>query len=617
MRYAEIILPIPLKGTFTYEIPESLRSSVEVGFRVLVQFGPKKVFTGIVFSLHNDPPVGYKSKELLDVIGSSPALNPIQFSFYSWISSYYMCEIGEVVDAAIPSGLKISSESYISIDPDVETDNLDLSDREFQLLEVLKAGERRIDEVAEALELKSIYTHVKSLSEKKAVNLFEKLKDRYTPKKEKRIRLAEAFVSDSALEELSAELEKRSSQLEVILHYLDKINLLETPKSNETGMAISDLVKAGYSRSSIRTLVKNGILIEWEQEISRLKLSGLFDPIKPNLSPVQAVAKSEILAHFEKLDTVLLHGITGSGKTEIYISLIQDVLENGGQVLYLLPEIALTTQIIQRLSRYFGDSFGVYHSKYSENERVEVWNKVLKGELNFVVGVRSAVFLPFSDLSLIVVDEEHEASYKQYEPNPRYHARDTALYMGSLFHAKTLLGSATPAVETYRNALDGKFGLVTLNTRFGESRLPVIELIDVTRARKQKKIRGNYTTALLDAIQATVESEDQVILFQNRRGYSPILKCQDCGFVVHCPHCDVSLTYHNFQNQLICHYCGHKAVMLQECPQCLSTNLQTVGFGTEKLEEELELLLPEVRIKRMDLDSTRSKLQLSADHRRL
>ncbi len=607
MKFAEIILPIPLKGTFTYQVPEALAGHVEVGYRVLAQFGPKKVFTGVVQGIHENPPKGYIAKELLDVLDTRPIVHPIQFEFYEWLASYYMCEIGEVLDAAIPSGMKISSDSYISIDPDVILEQLDLTDREHKLLEMLRDGEKRIDEVADALQLKSIYSHVKSLSVKKAVNLFEKVKDRYTPKTEKRVRLSQEFTTDHYLDILMVDLEKRKAQQEAVLFYLNQTNLLESPKVNETGLPIRELVSAGISRSGIKTLVKNGVFIEWEQSVPRLKIDPDFEKVAPRLSPDQDAARNSILEQFEKHDTVLLKGITGSGKTEIYISLIQAVLENGGQVLYLLPEIALTTQIIQRLATYFGGSFGVYHSKFSENERVEVWNKVLNEELKFVVGVRSAVFLPFSDLSLIVIDEEHETSYKQNERSPRYHARDSAIYLATLFHAKTLLGSATPAIETYKNALDGKFGLVKLESRYGLAQLPEIQLVDITRERKQKKIRGNYTSALLDEIVKTLEQEDQVILFQNRRGYSPILKCQDCGFVVHCPNCDVSLTYHNYQNQLICHYCGHKSSLITECLQCLSHNLQTVGFGTEKLEEELEILLPEARIKRMDLDSTRSK----------
>lgn len=607
MRFAEIILPLPLKGTFTYRVPDELADQLRIGTRVLAQFGPKKVFTGTVAKLHDQTPTAYEAKELLDVIDQEPVFHPIQLVYYAWISTYYMCELGEVVDAALPAGLKISSESYLALDPSIEFEGMPLSDREWQLVELLRTGDAKVDDLAKSLGLKSIYTQIKSLASKKAIQLFEQVKDRYTPKTERRLRLHPDYVESATLEVLINELEKRPQQQEVLLAYLKLTHLLENKKANDQGLALAELKEDGVSLSSVKTLVKNGILVEWDQVIARIPTLDQAPLKKPVLTPAQQAAKNEIIAQFQEKETVLLKGVTGSGKTEIYVSLIQDALANGGQVLYLLPEIALTTQIIKRLSRFFGNSFGVYHSKYSENERVEVWQKVLRNEIRLVVGVRSAVFLPFSDLSLVIVDEEHESSYKQYDPSPRYHARDVAIYLASLSHAKTLLGSATPAIETYKNALDGKYGLVRLDERYGEAQLPDIVMADVVRERKQKKLRGNFTSLLLDEIQKALDNKEQVILFQNRRGYAPFMQCQHCGHIPKCPNCDVSLTYHIHQNILICHYCGHKRALPGTCPECESHEIQTVGFGTEKLEEELEILMPGTRIQRMDLDSTRSK----------
>ncbi len=464
-----------------------------------------------------------------------------------------------------------------------------------------------LDELAKLLEIKSAHHHIKSLSEKHAIHLFEQIKDKYTPKTERRVRLQSAHNSPTGVQQLFEVLEKKAKQADLLLSYLRLTNLMENFDSNKVGVSRKAILDDGNSDSSLKTLIKNEVFEEWNENVSRIPFSATNESDIPVLSADQALAKKEILETFQSKDTVLLKGITGSGKTEVYISLIEDIIQNEGHALYLLPEIALTTQIIKRLRKAFGDTFGVYHSKYSENERVEVWNKVLNGEYKFVVGVRSAIFLPFPELSLIIVDEEHESSYKQYEPAPRYHARDTALYLGAVFHAKTLLGTATPAIETYKNALDGKYGLVRMDKRFGDVQMPDILFADMSREKKKKMLKGNFSSQLVDEITKTLEENKQVILFQNRRGYAPFLQCDQCGFSAKCPNCDVSLTYHIYQNVLVCHYCGHKKSMITECPQCSSHELKTMSFGTEKLEEELEILIPNARIQRMDLDSTRSK----------
>ncbi len=607
MIFAEVILPLPLKGTFTYSLPPFINHQPAPGCRVIVPFGKRKVYTGIIHYLHQKAPQEYQPKEILDIIDVNPVFTTLQLDFFQWISNYYMSTLGEVVNAALPSGLKISSESYISLNPDIDLYELELTEKEQLILNNLQSADMTMDELAKLLEIKSVHHHIKNLSEKNAIHLFEQIKDKYTPKTESRIKLNPEFNNESQIESLFDQLEKKPKQTDVLLAYLKRTHLLENPHANNRGVTKKEILNDDISESSLKSLVKNGILIEWKQNVSRIPFDDAAVSDIPILSAEQSRAKSEILSLFEKKDTVLLKGITGSGKTEVYISLIEDVINNGGNALYLLPEIALTTQIIKRLRKAFGDTFGVYHSRYSENERVEVWQKVLNGEFKFVVGVRSAVFLPFSELSLVIIDEEHETSYKQYDPAPRYHARDTAIYLASLFHAKTLLGSATPAIESYNNALEGKYGLVTMNQRYGDVSLPEIVFADLGKERKKRTLKGNFTSLLLTEIVNALDQNNQVILFQNRRGYAPYLECDSCGYLAKCPNCDVSLTYHIYQNVLSCHYCGHKKSMITECPQCNSHDLRTQSFGTERLEEELEILIPNARIQRMDLDSTRSK----------
>lgn len=573
----------------------------------MVQFGKRKIYTGIIHSLHDNAPRDYQPKEILDLVDSQPIVTANQLRFFEWLGKYYMCTLGEVVNAALPAGLKISSESILSINPEINLDDLDLTEKEQSLINHLVSGDLKMNEVNTILGIKSPYAHVKNLKEKNAIQVYEMVKDKYSPKKETRISLAESWCKEEGLDALSAELEPKAKQLAVLMAYLQLVPVHESPSLNQNGISKKELIEAGASPSSLKTLTKNGVFVEWEKIVSRLDFINSQSSYTVSLSPAQQAAREAILSQFQSKSTVLLKGITGSGKTEIYISLIEDILENGGQVLYLLPEIALTTQIIKRLAKVFGSQFGVFHSKYSDNERVEVWQKVQKGECNFVVGVRSSIFLPFEDLSLIIVDEEHENSFKQYEPAPRYHARDAAIYLASIFHCKTLLATATPSLETYQNALDGKYGLVRLDERFSNVPVPKVEMANLVTERKQRKIKGNFSSVLLKAIQDTLEKNKQVILFQNRRGYAPYLTCHNCGHIPKCPNCDVSLTFHIHQNLLICHYCGHKSEMLSSCVQCNSQELRTMGFGTEKIEEELQILLPEAHIRRMDLDTTRSK----------
>ena len=603
--YASVILPVPLPKTFAYHVPEDM--TVQIGSRVIVQFGPKKIYTGLVANLTDTAPSDGNFKEILEVLDADPIIDPIQIQFFHWMAKYYMCTLGEVTNAAIPAGLKLSSESFIHLNPDSEWLETDFTEREENLLNRLADGEISLKEAGDILNLKHPQAVVKSLADRRVVHLFEKVKDKYQPKFMRRVRLAEQWRNEEMLEGLFSELAKKPKQEDVLLSYLREVPALEKPKANKRGMPKSKL-SIESSASSITTLVKKGVLEEWSQAISRLPEMDDEPPQIPTLSAIQQLVLKEINTNFESLQTVLLRGITGSGKTEIYLSLIQAELEKGKQVLYLLPEIALTTQIIRRLQKVFGNNFGVFHSHYSDNERVEVWNKVLKKEYQLVVGVRSAIFLPFSDLGLVIVDEEHEPSYKQFDPAPRYHARDAAIYLASLHQSKTLLGTATPAVDTFHKALSGKFGLVELDERFGEVAIPKVELIDMRQVRKRKELKANiFSAQLLQEIGLALEKKEQVILFQNRRGYAPYVSCDDCGHVMGCPNCDVSLTYHQLQNKIICHYCGHNIYMPQECPGCGLNHMKNSGFGTEQLEDELQPFFPEASLQRMDLDTTRNK----------
>ncbi|MEQ9404958.1 MAG: primosomal protein N' [Cyclobacteriaceae bacterium] len=605
--YAEVILPVPLHGTFTYQIPKEFDGSINIGSRVVVQFGPKKIYTGIVFKTHSEPVQNHVPKEILDVLDDQPVINEHQLDFFQWMANYYMCSIGEVVGAALPSALKLSSQTYISVNPEIDTESQELSDREWSLLSALKQNELSINDVSDHTGLKRPQRFIKELSEKGFVDLYEKIKDRYQPKKEKRIRLYKDYTREDALDTLLNSLEKKPKQIEVLLSYLRLVPVVEDASTNERGIAKSEILKEEIGASSLKTLIKNQVFEEWEETVSRLEKTALHSPTTIELSPSQAKTMEEVHALFEHHLAVLLHGSTGSGKTEIYISLIEEQLSRGRQVLYLLPEIALTTQIIARLHKVFGNSFGVYHSRYSENERVEVWQKVLKGEYQFVVGVRSAVFLPFHNLGLIIVDEEHEPSYKQYEPAPRYHARDSATFLATLYDAKVLMGTATPSLETYKNVLDGKFGMTELFERYGDANTPEIQFADTRKERKQKKMRGNFSSTLLNAIEESLNQKEQVILFQNRRGYASYITCDDCGTIPKCTNCAVSLTYHQFNHKLVCHYCGFNQPMISDCMSCGSSQIRNIGFGTEELEEEINILFPEAIVQRMDLDTTRSK----------
>lgn len=596
-------MPLPLAGTFTYTLPKNME--VEVGQRVIVPLGKRKIYTGIVYGIKDSDDGEFLKKPIIEVLDDESIVNKFQLQFIEWIASYYLCELGDAYNACLPSGLKLTSESVICLNPDLDPEEQILSEKEQMLVTWLKEKELTFQDATDITGLKYPQKLIKSLSEKRLITLYEKVRDRYISKKEKRLRLSEWALDN--LDELATELEGKYRQYEVLMAYLNEVPLIDEPMANQKGVAKKALLSHDISSSSVNTLIKKGVLEAFDRIIDRFSYNG--EPLE-DLSPLtshQQEAFEEIQQNFAEKKITVLKGVTGSGKTEIYMKLIRQQLQRKTQVLLLLPEIALTTQIIKRFRKLFGDQFAVYHSRFSDSERVEVYNAVRQGKVSFVIGVRSSIFLPFENLKLIIVDEEHETSYKQYEPAPRYHARDSAIMLAHFHGSNVLLGSATPALETVQNIGDEKYRLVKLTKRYNDQPLPLLQIANTHTARKRREIKGNFTNQLLNDIRDVLARNKQVILFHNRRGYSPYIQCDSCRDIPQCPNCDVSLTYHIFRNELICHYCGHRYHMDSTCQACGSAELRAVGTGTEKIEEELALLLPDVKIRRMDLDTTRSK----------
>ncbi len=606
--FVDVILPLAIPNMLTYRVPFEMNEYIQIGQRAVVQLGKSKLHTAIIANIHENPPAKYEAKYIESIIDETPIVNAIQLKLWNWMANYYMCTLGEVMNAALPSSLKLASETKIVINDHWEGDTAALNDKEFLIVEALQIQEvLTLKEIAEILQQKTVQNIIKGLIEKKIVITEEELKQLFKPKQVEMVQLAPNYVdNEEELQEIFSKLEKRAyKQLQVLMTYIHLCGKDYSPiKKNLLAK------ESGTSTSVINALIKREVLISSIIEVGRIET--LNKPIEKFkiLSEDQEIAYQSILNNWKEKDVVLLHGVTGSGKTEIYVKLIQEAFDRGEQVLYLLPEIALTTQLINRLTKYFGKLIGVYHSKFNQNERVEVWNKVLKNqqdEYRLIIGARSSLFLPFSNLGLIIVDEEHENSFKQYNPAPRYNGRDMALILGHYHRAKTLFGSATPAIETYWNSEQGRYGMVKLNARYGNVQMPEIQCADIAKETKQKTMNGIFTSALMEEMKLALKNKEQVILFQNRRGYSPFLQCRVCGHVPNCNKCDVSLTYHKRAHQLKCHYCGYASNPPQTCDACGSSDVKQVGFGTEKIEEELEIFFPEAVIKRMDLDTTRSK----------
>ena len=606
-KFAETLLPLALPGTYTYRIPEGMRLSI--GMRVLVPFGRKKIFTAIVVTLHDKEPAGYDVKEILGTLDDKPILRHPQLDFWQWIADYYLCSMGEVYKAALPTGLKVESETTISANPDFEeSEPGQLTDHERVILDfTAQRGRVQIAEIARATGFKTVERNVSHLLDMDALHVSERVVDNYRPKTEACVRLTIARDEEDKLHQFFDQLKRAPKQESLLLAYLDMSHWLQSGETREVSKE-NLLKRAGVSGAVLHEAVKRGMFEIYKKEINRFADLGSILEEPPTLSEEQQRAYKEIHQSMRQHAITLLHGVTSSGKTSVYMHLITDALKLGKQVLYLVPEIALTTQLTRRLRRVFVDKLLIYHSKFSDNERVDIWKRLLdSNEPCVVIGVRSSVFLPYSNLGLVIVDEEHDSSYKQQDPAPRYNGRNAALVLAQMHGAKTLLGSATPAIEVYHLALEGRYGLVKLMTRYGDIQMPDVKVIDTIDARKRREMHGMFSNELIANCRKALDHGEQVILFQNRRGYSPMVRCKECGTVPKCENCDVSLTYHKHNRSLVCHYCGYTIPLPDLCPACQLPGLEIIGYGTERIEDDIDALFPGEKISRMDLDTTRSK----------
>ncbi|PCJ27452.1 MAG: primosomal protein N' [Flavobacteriales bacterium] len=611
-KFIDVILPLSLPNLFTYRLPVELNDDIQIGQRAVVPFGRGgKLYSALVKHIHNSPPSEYQAKYVESLLDEKPIVNEKQLKHWDWIADYYIANPGDVFNAALPGALKLASETKILINTECSCSIKDLTDKEYLIYEALEIRNiLNLQEISEILNIKNVHKVVKSLIEKRAIVVEEDLKRKYKAKLIPYVRLTEFASNEKNLEQIFNDIIRAKKQLDTLMSFIKLSNRYGTHKEVKK----IDLQKSTNVTSSIITqLVKKNVFEVYEVAIDRI---GKYEKAligDKTLNEHQEKALTEIKTQFEEKGVVLLHGVTSSGKTEIYIKLIQEAIKRGEQVLYLLPEIALTTQLITRLQKVFGDIIGVYHSKFNENERVEVWNKVLdfkqinSSKFQIVMGARSAMFLPFSNLGLIIIDEEHENSFKQYQPSPRYNARDASIVLANIHKAKVLMGSATPAVETYWNAKEGKYGLVEINKRHGGVQMPEILCADIKEATRKKKMKSHFSPMLMELMKDAFKNKEQVILFQNRRGYAPFLLCEECAHVPECKNCDVSLTYHKYANQLKCHYCGTSKQMPTTCGKCGSPRVTLKGFGTEQIEEELALYFPKIKIARMDADTTRTK----------
>ena len=607
--FVDLILPVPIRNLFTYRVPYELNNDISIGQRVIVPFGKNKRITGIISKIHETAPSAYQAKYLEFILDDSPILSPHQLSFWNWISEYYLAPIGDIMSAALPANFKLASETKVLIHPDF--DGIETTDEQEQLILETLAHREQVDlkELSEILGIKNIQVLIKRMIDKRVIITQEEINQRYTPKTKTFIRINPSFSGEDlgrTLEELNSRASTHS-QMNALLRI---IHLIPSHGIDKVYLDKKILLSHDVSPSSLNAIEKKGIIIQEKLRIDRVGSSIEGNADFPVLSEEQGIALQAIEDSWQEKDITLLHGVTGSGKTELYIHLIQSYLDLGKQVLLLIPEIALTTQLINRLEKYFGKQIGVYHSKFNQNERVEIWQKVHANhpeEFRVIIGARSSVFLPFQDLGLVIVDEEHESSYKQHDPSPRYHGRDASIYLAKMFNAKVLLGSATPSLESFQNTIDNKYGYVRLASRFGDLKMPEILIANTQKETLSKSMTSHFSSLLIEHMTKALEDKEQVILFQNRRGYTPYWSCEICGWIPKCHACDVSLTYHKHINLLKCHYCGYTSAPMGSCGACGSHKLKMQGFGTEKIEDELEKIFPEAKIARMDLDTTRSK----------
>lgn len=605
MFFIEVVLPLSLAKTFTYRVSEAEFHFIKKGMRVAVPFGKNKIYTALVIELHQNEPGLYEAKEIHQILDEKPIATEVQIKHWLWVANYYMCAIGDVYRGAFPSGLLLESETIVSYKTDAEVNQDELSDDEYLVYEALQQqSSLRIQEIISMLNKKNILPVLQKMIARNIIVLEEEIKEGYKPKLVRYVKLHAKYESDNGLGELLEVLKNANKQKELVLAYF------QIMASEKKPITVKKLVEVSNSTSAaVKALIDKEIFEEYLLQQDRVLFTGRTTDDQLLLSEAQTRAFVAIKESLSEKEVCLLHGVTSSGKTEIYIKLIEEYLQTGKQVLYLLPEIALTTQLVSRLRLYFGDKVAVFHSKYSNNERVEVWKQTLENseKAQIVIGARSALFLPFDNLGLLIVDEEHEQTFKQTDPAPRYHARDAAIVLANFHKAKVLLGSATPSIETYFNAQADKYGLVSLTERYNNVRMPEILLVDLKDKHFRKRMTGHFSDLLIEEIGEALSLGEQIILFQNRRGYSPIIECMTCGHVPHCQQCDVSLTFHKHKNQLRCHYCGYSIAKPTHCHSCSSIDLTTKGFGTEQIEQELVTLFPKAKTGRMDQDTTRGK----------
>ena len=607
-KYVDVIVPLPIANTFTYSLPESFEDQVEMGCRVVVPFGVKKYYTAIVVKIHYSAPEEYETKDISEVLDRTPVMLERQLAFWKWVAEYYLCTLGDVYKAALPSGMKLESETVVEYNPDFVADE-PLSPKEQRILDILSVDtEQCITQIERAGNIKNILPAIKSLMEKDAIRVKEELKRNYKPKTEVRVRLQDNTRDEAILQKQFDLLARAPKQLALLMKYIDLSGWMQEGKLLKEVSKKTLLDASGASASILNGLIDKHIFETYNYEIGRLTAGKTeIAPLNP-LNEIQQRAFHSIMSSFHQKNICLLHGVTASGKTEVYIHLIEEVIKAGKQVLYLLPEIALTTQITERLKRIFGSRLGVYHSKFPDAERVEIWQKQLtENDYDVILGVRSSVFLPFRRLGLVIVDEEHETSYKQQDPAPRYHARSAAIMLASLYGAKTLLGTATPSMESYYNATNGKYSLVEMKERYQQIQLPEIEVVDIKELARKRRMSGHFSPFLLQKMREALENKEQIILFQNRRGFAPMIECRTCGWVPKCKNCDVSLTYHKGLNQLTCHYCGYTYSVPKSCPACGGVEIVNRGFGTEKVEDDIKQIFPDATVARMDMDTTRTR----------
>lgn len=608
--YAQIILPLSLHNSYTYSVPEPMQQIILPGHRVIVQFGPKRLYAGLVLSLSKFIDSQIEIKEILQILDEKPVVMPGNLKLWNWIAGYYCCTLGDVFRAALPTGLKLESKSRIV--PTGLKSEITLNDKEILLMQEVKNGPVFLSEIQKKAGSNFSYTTLKSLQQKNLIAVEEKVMEKYLPKTETFVKFHSKITSESVLNEHIQILGRAKKQLALVYHFCHITKAFE--KEQIISISKKELLKeTSFSAAILNELCRKNFLVQYQKVISRLEQTNDGQVEINMLNPHQQEAFELIQKAFQSKKVTLIHGITASGKTEIYIHLIDEIIKTGRQVLYLVPEIALTTQIIRRLKNVFGNTVGIYHSKLNSRERVEIWEKVLQFRENtetgyqVILGARSALFLPFVNLGLIVVDEEHDTSYKQHDPMPRYNARDMAVVLGSQQNAKVLLGSATPSVESYYNTITGKYALVNLSKKHAGTESPEMIIADTKRARKRKQMHSVLTPELYNIMETALDEREQVILFQNRRGYSPFIECFTCGWIPKCKNCDVSLTYHKYKKRLSCHYCGYSVPFPNSCDNCGSPEVKTRGFGTEKIEDELKSLFRNARIVRMDLDTTQSK----------